>query len=84
MPSPCLAVDCIHIGQTELCVNDHLRDYAQNVSKKGYKGAHIIAHVNACVCEAHFSETMVLDKTGNTFSGVTLEANFIKNRGIFV
>lgn len=68
----------LYIGQTERCVNDRLREHAQKINKKEDKGAHLVAHVTACGCDARFYETTILGRSGNASSRLALEAFFIK------
>lgn len=69
-----------YIGQTGRCLNNRLREHAQNL--KSNNGAHLTAHCDSCTkCEPRFSETKILGKSRYQKARELLETHRIRLKG---
>lgn len=75
-----LACGRSYIGQTGRCLNDRLRENAQNL--KTNNGAHLTTHCKSCrKCERRFSGTKILGRSKNQKARELLEAHRIRLKG---
>lgn len=68
-----------YIGQTGRCLNDRLREHAQNLKK--VDGAHLSSHCRKCMCEPIFREAKILGRGWNKSARELWEAYHIKKKG---
>ena len=67
-----------YVGQTGRCVNDRMREHANNL-KKDFT-AHLSAHCKTCSCVPRFNDVRILGRNHDKTARELLEAFYIKEK----